>query len=245
MKTMKTQNMTKVAIYVRVSTSEQAETGVSLEAQIAKCEAYCHLFELEVVEVIEDKGESAKTLKRPGIQRALDLLRSDKVDALVVVKLDRLTRSVADLNTLIERFFTERGGKHLLSINDSIDTRSAGGRLVLNVLCSVAQWEREACAERTREALAHKKTQKLRTGGIPFGYRIDESNPARSKKTNSPVALVENEIEQEALAIVRKLRQQGMSIRAIVEELNKRGVPTAKGGTWHIQTVQRALKIAA
>ena len=76
---------------------------------------------------------------RPGLQRALGLLKSGNADGLLIVKLDRLTRSVADWQALIDAYFGERGGKQILSVNDSIDTRTASGRLVLNVLITVAR----------------------------------------------------------------------------------------------------------
>jgi len=91
---------TKAVGYIRVSTDKQAEQGVSLEAQHAKLTAYAQLYDLELVEVIVDAGVSAKTLEREGLQRALSMLRKGQVNALLVAKLDRLTRSVKDLGTL-------------------------------------------------------------------------------------------------------------------------------------------------
>ena len=146
----------RVIAYARVSTVEQADSGISLTAQEARMTAYADLFNLQIVESILDPGESGKSLKRPGLQRALGLLKSGKADGLLIVKLDRLTRSIADWQALIDAYFGERGGKQILSVNDSIDTRTAAGRLVLNVLITVAQWEREAIGERTRDALQHK-----------------------------------------------------------------------------------------
>ncbi|WP_437786905.1 recombinase family protein [Sorangium sp. So ce1097] len=94
--------------------------------------------DLDLVDIIEDPGVSAKTLDRPGLQRALGMLDAGQAYALLVVKLDRLTRSVRDFDTSIARYFADRFS--LLSVADSIDTRSAAGRLVLNVLASVSQW---------------------------------------------------------------------------------------------------------
>ena len=142
---------TKAVAYVRVSTEKQADAGQSLDAQRAKVTAYAGLYDLELVEVIVDAGASAKTLDRPGLTRALAMLKSGEADALVVVKLDRLTRSVRDLGELVDRYFAN-GKAALLSVSEQIDTRSAGGRLVLNVLASVSQWEREAIGERTADA---------------------------------------------------------------------------------------------
>jgi DNA invertase Pin-like site-specific DNA recombinase len=222
---------TKAVGYVRVSTDEQAADGVSLAAQEAKIRMYAELYGLELVEVVVDAGESAKSLDRPGLRRVLDLLRQRKVEGVVVAKLDRLTRSVADLNGLIETFFSERAGRQLWSVADAIDTRTAAGRLVLNILASVSQWEREAIGERTRDAMRHMKARRQRVGAVPLGWRLADDG----------TTLVEDAAEQEVLRLVRELRQDGLSIREIVAELNARGVASKQGGRWHIATVQRAL----
>src|SRR6202035_829475 len=102
-------------------------------------------------------------------------------------KLDRLTRSVADLAELLKRF--ERRGVSLVSVADSLDTRSAAGRLVLNIIVSVSQWEREAIGERARDAMHHKRANGERVGTVPFGYRVGadgvrlEAEPAEQAVT--------------------------------------------------------------
>src|SRR5438874_1996729 len=146
---------TRTIAYLRVSTDKQADRGVSLDAQRAKLKAYAELYELDLVEIIVDAGQSAKSLDRPGLQRALGMLKGGEADALLVVKVDRLTRSVADLGALVERYFAP-GKAALLSVGEKIDTRSAAGRLVLNVLASVTQWDREAIGERTAMAMQHQ-----------------------------------------------------------------------------------------
>ncbi len=119
---------TATIAYIRVSTDKQADHGVSLDAQRAKVEAYAALFDLDLVEIIEDAGQSAKTLERPGLVRARRALRCGHAQALLVVKLDRLTRSVRDLGHLLEHDFGTDGAA-LLSVTENIDTRSARGRL--------------------------------------------------------------------------------------------------------------------
>jgi site-specific DNA recombinase len=101
---------TRTIAYLRVSTEKQADKGVSLDAQRAKVRAYAEPYDLELAEVIVDAGESAKSLDRPGLQRALAMLKEGKAEALLVVKLDRLTRSVVDLGTLVDA--TSRRARH-------------------------------------------------------------------------------------------------------------------------------------
>lgn len=208
---------TRAVAYVRVSTEKQAEVGQSLEAQRAKVEAYASLYDLELVEVVVDAGVSAKTLNRPGLVRALAMLESGAVNALVVVKLDRLTRSVRDLGELVERYFAA-GESALLSVSEQIDTRSAAGRLVLNVLASVSQWEREAIGERTSVVMQHKASRGEYTGGrAPYGFRSEGGH------------LVPVEAEQAVLSAARDAAAKGLSLRAIAKVLEARGLLTRAG----------------
>jgi DNA invertase Pin-like site-specific DNA recombinase len=193
------------------------------------------VFDLEVVEAIVDAGESAKSLNRPGLQRALAMLKRGEADGLAVVKLDRLTRSVADWQTLIDDYFGERAGKQLFSVSDSIDTRTAAGRLVLNVLLSVAQWERECTGERTREALRHKIRNGERCGKVRFGYDL-----AADRKT-----LVPNSAEQQAIALMNSLRDSGRTLRQIAAELTARNVASKEGRAWTHTAIGRILQRAA
>jgi len=221
----------RVILYVRVSTADQADSGVSLDAQIAKLKAYASLYDLEVVEVLVDAGESAKSLKRPGLQRALAMLKRGEADGLGVVKLDRLTRSVADWQWLIDNYFGEKAGKELFSVSDRIDTRTAAGRLVLNVLLSVAQWERECTGERTREALRYKIKNNERCGKVRFGYDLAEDG-----KT-----LVPNVVEQQTIELMASLRAAGRTLRQIATELTSQGIPTKEGGPWAYAVIARIL----
>jgi DNA invertase Pin-like site-specific DNA recombinase len=115
--------------YARVSTDKQAERGISLEAQTAKIQAMASVHGAELGDIVVEPGESAKTLNRPGMKRLLALVDSGVVEAVIIAKLDRLTRSVKDLCELLERF--ERRGVALILVAESLDTGSAAGRLVL------------------------------------------------------------------------------------------------------------------
>jgi DNA invertase Pin-like site-specific DNA recombinase len=203
----------KVVAYVRVSTEEQASHGVSLAAQEAKLRSYCDLYDHELTEVIVDAGQSAKTMNRPGLQQALAALKSGAAQGLLVLKLDRLTRSVRDLGELLETYFQKSA---LISIQEQCDTSSAAGRLVLNVMTSVAQWERETTSERTSAALQYKKTQ-----GVVLGAPAlkDEATIARA------VAL----------------KAEGLTLRQVAESLTSEGFATLKGGRWEAMTVKRLL----
>jgi DNA invertase Pin-like site-specific DNA recombinase len=227
------QPTTRAVAYLRVSTDKQAAEGVSLAAQRRKVELYAELHGLELVAVEVDAGISAKTLDRPALARARAMLAAGEAEALLVVKLDRLTRSVADLGAVIES--CNREGWALMSVSEHIDTRTAAGRLVLNVLGSVSQWERETVSERTKEALAYKRAKGEKTGGdLPFGSSLAADG----------VHLETDPAEARALELIDQLRAEGVSIRRIAAELEARGVP-ARGKRWHPTSVARILKRAA
>ena len=221
-----------VILYARVSTDEQVRSGHSIDAQANKLRSWAELFGHTVVAAITDAGESAKTLKRNGIQKALALLSSGKAEGIVVSKLDRLTRNIADWQSLIDGYFGDRGGKELFSLGDAIDTTTAGGRLVLNVLLSVAQWEREAIGERTRAALQHKLSNNQRAGEIAYGWSLmDDGN-----------TLAPNESEQAVISLILQLRSEGVSLRKIADELNERSIPTKKRrGIWTHNSIRSIL----
>jgi DNA invertase Pin-like site-specific DNA recombinase len=218
--------------YVRVSTEKQADFGVSLEAQTEKVRAMAVVQGAELVDVITDAGESAKSLNRPGMARLMSLVDSAAVDTVIIAKLDRLTRSVADLAELLKRF--ERRGVSLVSVADSLDTRSAAGRLVLNIMVSVSQWEREAIGERTRDAMGHMKASGERVGNIAFGYQAGVAG-----------RLEVNPHEQEIMGRVKELREGGYTLREIASELNRQGYTTRRGSAWRHEYVAGILKAAA
>lgn len=224
---------TRVVGYIRVSTDAQADRGVSLDAQRARLTAYCTAMELDLVAVIADEGLSAKTLDRPGLTSALAMLKDGRAEALLVVKLDRLTRSVRDLGALVETYFAQ-GRWSLLSVADSIDTRTAAGRLVLNVLVSVAQWEREATVERTVDALAHLRAEGVQLGGAALGWKRVEATDPHGRRVVETV-----DHEAETVARIQALRTAGVSYRGIVKALTTEGRTTKLGGRWHVTTVAR------
>lgn len=216
--------------YTRVSTQEQADSGLSLEGQKKRIAAYCEAREWELLEVITDAGLSGGTTNRPGLQRVLELVKRGEVDVVCVLKLDRLTRSVKDLGILLETF--DRAQVAFSSVSDNFDTASANGRLVLNVLGSVAQWERDIIAERTSDAMQVKKAQGRRVGAVPFGFTLGADGDE----------LIPNAEQLVTVGKIAEWRAGGQSLNAIARKLNALGIATAQAGTWAAQTVKRILR---
>ena len=193
----------KAVGYVRVSTEEQAREGLSLDAQEEKIRAYCTAKGWRLVRIYRDEGFSGKDLNRPGLQSLIQDLRNNGIEAVVVAKLDRLTRSVRDLGYLIDDLFD---GVALASVEESLDTTTAGGRFVLNILGAVAQWERETIAERTRNTLRFKRERGEWVGRIPYGFKIGPDG-----------RLVEDPEEIKNIQRMKRLRRRGRSYREIAE----------------------------
>ena len=223
--------MKKAIGYIRVSTSEQAAEGVSLAAQEAKIRAYCELNDLELVELISDAGLSAKTTNRAGLIRAMTALEAGEAAALVVYKLDRLSRKTADTLNLIETI--EAAGAAFHSIAEKVDTRSPMGRFFLTITAAFAQMERDTIAERTREALSHKQAVGEHVGSAPYGSQIENK------------VLTADVTQTAVIAQIVELRAAGHTLRAIADRLNANNVPTQRGGIWQASTIKKIIDRAA
>jgi len=217
-------NTMHVIGYLRVSTEEQARSGLGLEAQR-------HTIEQEairrgwIVTWAVDAGHSARTLNRPALTEALRTLKAtkrggsaDQPQALVVAKLDRLSRSLPDFAHTMEQ--ARKQGWALVALDLGVDTTTPAGELVANVMAAVAQWERRIIGARTSEALAARKAK-----GLPIGR----------PRSVTPEVLVQ----------LVALQDSGLTLNGIARHLNEAGTPTATGtGSWTGYTVARMLKAA-
>jgi site-specific DNA recombinase len=215
--------------YTRVSTEEQAQSGVSLEAQEEKIRAYCTAKSWELARVVRDAGYSAKDLNRPGMQELISGCKGKEMDVVVILKLDRLTRSVKDLGYLVEDVFN-RHGIAFSSIQDNFDTCTANGRMVMNILATLAQWERDVISERTREAMQFMKQGLKLVGAVPFGFDLKGGQ------------LVPNGEEMGTARVIMGLRRQGKSYQRIAERLNAKGMAAKGGGRWYPKTVRGVVR---
>jgi DNA invertase Pin-like site-specific DNA recombinase len=209
--------MRQVVGYVRVSTEEQAESGLGLEAQRNAVRAECERRGWQLREMFEDRSASGRSLMgRRGLIGALHAVESGQAKGLVVAKLDRLSRSLLDFAQLMERARSK--GWALVALDLGVDTTTPSGEMLANVLAVFAQFERRLIGQRTRDALAVRRAQ-----GVTLGR---------------PVTLTDA-----AGAQIRDLKDQGFSLRRIAEEMNSRHVPTAQGGrAWHASTVRTVLQ---
>jgi len=211
--------------YIRVSTEEQAREGISLEHQREKIKAYAALHDIELVEIIEDRGVSAKDIKgRPGFTRLLGELGHD---AVIVYKLDRMFRNAAEALQVAEQFNQNCVALH--SVTEKLDTQSAMGKFFFTIAAAFAEMERNLISERTRDALRHKKAKGQVYNHVPYGFKKQGGR------------LAEDLYEQGQLLWMKAKRAEGWPYLRIAEQLNENQIPTKAGGCWHAQTVKNIL----
>jgi site-specific DNA recombinase len=229
--------------YVRVSTTDQAQEGVSLDQQAARITAACVARGWTLVELVRDEGYSAKDTKRPGLQAILaEALRPKKrrFDTVLVVKLDRLTRSVVDLNLMLRDF--QRWNLGLTSIEETVDTTSATGKLFVNLVACVSQWERETTGERTKSGMTQLRAQGRRAGAIPYGSRLGREETIETRHGPRLIRyLAPCPQEQATLTLLGHLAP-GRTLRALGAALHAAGHGPRSGGRWAPQVLSRLVR---
>jgi site-specific DNA recombinase len=213
--------MKSVIIYTRVSTEDQAREGVSLIAQREACAMLCKLRGYADHETVEDAGQSAKSLNRTGITRILTGIEAGQIKALVVWRLDRLTRNLRDLLDLVELF--DQHQVALVSVMEQLDTSSPMGRLMLSMLGAVAQWERESIAERVKLGIRHRQAQGGWTGGHKPAATDIEGGPGTRKLVPHPQW---GKIASAAWSHIAR----GKTLTAVAAWLTQQGVPAPLSG---------------
>lgn len=205
----------RAVAYLRVSTGEQGESGAGLAAQQAAIDAWATYRRAELVAVEQDIASGKSTNGRHGLERAVAMCKRGDADALVVAKLDRLSRSLADFAKLVDD--SRKQGWAIVALDVDIDMTTANGEMLAGMLAVLSQWERRIIGERTRAALAQKKAQ-----GVQLGR--PRSLPGNVRRR------------------IVKARERGQTFAAIAAKLNADGVPTAQGGTrWHASTVRHVV----
>lgn len=226
----------RAVAYVRVSTDEQARSGLGLEAQVERIRAYAAFRGLELVEIVTDAGVSGSVplAKRPGGRKVCDMVEAGAVNAVVGAKLDRLFRDAADCLTMTRTWDDAGVGLHLLDLG--VDTTTATGRAFLTMAAAFAELERNLIGERTAAALGALRSQGVRLGRAPFGASRADKRDEAGRRTWEAV-----QDEAATVRLMVELRAEGRSLREIAAELTARGIPTQRGGAWQACTVGKIL----
>jgi site-specific DNA recombinase len=222
--------MKRAVGYIRVSTEEQAREGVSLAAQAERIERYCQLTGLELVGVVEDAGVSGGVNRgRAGFVELLDRVEAGGVDALVVYRLDRVSRGM--LTLLAFELLLNESGVEIHTAEGQVNTATPDGWLSFAMAAVMGEFERRTIAYRTKTALSYKRKNGKVTGAVPYGFRREGDN------------LVVAEAEQAVIRTAARLYARGNTLAEICRKLTRRGLRTRAGREFTPQQVKRALPV--
>lgn len=215
----------RVAVYIRVSTEEQAKEGYSLGAQLQELEGYCEYMDYEIFKVYTDDGYSGRNTRRPAYREMMSEMSS--WDSILVLKMDRIHRNTRNFIEMMD--LLKKKGKGFISKQEQLDTETAMGNFVMQLIQSIAQLESEQIGERTKDGM-RQKAQTLssgddekRTMGFtpPFGYRIEDGR------------LADDFEEQYVVSLIFDLYANDETMDSICYSLNRQGLLTRKGNPWN------------
>jgi len=218
----------KAAIYTRVSTEDQAKEGFSLDAQLDKLRSYCKARDWTIAEEYIDDGYSGRNIKRPEYTKMMTEI--DKWDLLLVIKMDRIHRNSKNFMLMMEHLKKE--DKEFVSMTESLDTSTAMGRFVMDIIQRIAQLESEQIGERVYIGME----QKAKTNGgilgfnIPYGYDYIDGK------------LVIKNDEEKQIKRIFTMYLEGSGMKTIADQLNIENIPTKQNKKWGSQTVSLILK---
>lgn len=218
----------KVAIYTRVSTEDQAKEGFSLDAQLDKLRSYCKARDWEICREYIDDGYSGRYIKRPAYKKMMEEM--DQWDALLVIKMDRIHRNSKNFMLMMEHL--KQKEKEFVSMTESLDTSTAMGRFVMDIIQRIAQLESEQIGERVYVGME----QKAKTNGGVLGFNIPYGYDYKDGK------LI---IKTDEAKIVKEIFESYLDnkgLKKISDTLNKKNVNTKHGKTWAAQTISLILK---
>ncbi|MDR3282704.1 MAG: recombinase family protein [Candidatus Methanoplasma sp.] len=217
----------RAALYIRVSTDDQAREGFSLDAQEKRLVAYCKVRGWEVSDIYRDEGCSGRVIVRPEYERMMS--EHECWDVLLVLKMDRIHRNSVNFTFMMDTL--RKKGKEFMSVQEKFDTTTAMGRFVMDITQRIAQLESEQIGERVKIGMARKAKNGIGNmgSGHPYGYVYDKGS----------LAVVEEEA-----AVVRKIfsmRVEGLSLRNISYSLNSSHLMPKRGTEWSAQAVNNIL----
>lgn len=218
----------RVAIYCRVSTEEQAAEGYSISAQLQTLHQYVQMYRWEVAEEYVDEGISGKNIKdRPAMSKLVADVETGKVNAVLVWKISRLSRNMLDTFTLLDKF--DNYGIKFISYSENFDTGSPIGRLVVQLMASIAEMERNTLAENVKLGMKQRALEGSWNGGVVLGYDTIKKQ------------LVINEKEAEIVKLIFNMYADGKGLRAISNYLNKAGFKTKRDRHFSINGIATIL----
>jgi len=225
--------MLETGIYVRVSTEEQAQEGYSIRAQEQKLKDFAGIKEWSIHKIYIDEGISGKNIiERPAINEMIEDIKKGNVKNVLVFKIDRLTRSTADLIFLVDLFNAHDCAFN--SLMESIDTQTASGRMFLKIIGIFAEFERENIVERTRLGFERKAREGYTLATRTASYGYDRKTGQKIQTINEKEAIIVKEVFSMFL-------DKHMSLLDIARNLNNRNIPTKENSVWHSRSVKNLI----
>lgn len=229
----------RVAIYCRVSTVEQAQEGYSVDEQNLKIREYCEREGHEIYNLYEDRGISGKNIvNRPGIKQLLRDVTENKFDLVIVWKLNRISRKLLDILNIVE--LLNKHNVAFRSLTENFETETPSGKLQLNIMGAIGEFERESLAENIKLGLGAKARSGEWCGGIVLGYDIVEIPSEGKKRKNTKLQI--NEKEASTVRRIFELYSQGYGYKAVVNRINKEGYKTKRNNEFAVATVKEILR---
>lgn len=212
--------------YIRISDPHDT-SGVSIQRQREQVVAYATIHGLDI-EILEDNGISGDKDSRPGFKELIKKIESKEYGHLIIPELSRLTRSLKTLLNFVDTHIKDSELK-FVSLKESLDTSTAAGVMIMNILGSLNQWYRDEISQKTKSALAHKKKKGQWIGGmIPYGLKV-----AKVVKNGHEMSeLIVDTEEQAILELIKALHLKGLTHTGICGELGERGIKTKSGERW-------------
>ena len=211
--------------YACQNTLSQKPKNLTLGDQENVIKRYVREKDWELVDIFRETTSSNNATTQPILEKIISEASEKKYDILVIARLDRLTRDVRVLNTLISEVCM-KNGIHLLSIEEEVDTRTECGQLALKIIDIVTKWDTKRISDRTREIIARKRAIGERVGHAPFGHTYKDKR------------LVPVEAEMDIVRLIRVEREKGLSYHKIAKYLNDRKIASKRGGIWYAETVK-------
>lgn len=231
----------RIVPYIRVSTEEQAQSGLGLEAQVASVSAAARRLGAAHEDPVVDDGTSAALAldKRPKLLEALASL--SRGDVLLVAKRDRLSRGDPVAMAIIERIVARKKARIVSAAGEGTDGDGPSDVLFRRIIDAFGEYERAMIACRTAGALRAKRARGELAGAVPFGFRPVANHGHKTKRGLPARRLVPVQHEQEAIFFMRQQHDAGASLRSIARALTDQGIPPRRGGRWHPDSVRKIL----
>lgn len=216
-------------IYIRVSSSKQVGSDHhSLQSQEEMCKNYCRLYGYTIKNVFRDEGLTGRNDKRDGLQNALSNMQTG--DSLVIYSISRLSRNMRDFSNIMHELADKK--QFLISVSEHFDSNTPNGNLMMNILGSMAEFESLTIGKRTQDTLNSLMNKGRIFGNVPYGYKVDKTKKGR---------LIENHDEQEVIKFLSEKKEEGLTIKQIVDLVHEKKYKKRNGKKFCYQTIRQIL----